>query len=191
MSFRWWVLITGCLLGIGFGVGLVLTLTMPFQVAGLLSEELAALRQLAEMLSPYQTRTAIIIFIQNSSTLLLSFMFSPVLCLLPVLLLLFNGLVIGFISVFAAQQESIGFVLLGLLPHGILEIPAIIIGEAAALSFGAMAVLALFSKERRILLIPNLKQNLKYLAIAGILLVPAAIIETFVTPWVLQSLLGA
>jgi stage II sporulation protein M len=73
-----------------------------------------------------------------------------------------------------------------LLPHGVFEIPAIIIGEAAALSFGAMVIMALFSPKRRSQLLPNLKQNLKYLLLAFILLVPAAIIETFVTPLLLQ-----
>jgi stage II sporulation protein M len=72
-----------------------------------------------------------------------------------------------------------------LLPHGIFELPALIIGEAAAFSFGTAAILALFKKERRNLLLPNLKQNLIYLLIAFALLLPAAIIETFVTPLLL------
>ena len=80
------------------------------------------------------------------------------------------------------QQESVGLVLAALLPHGVFELPALIIGEAAALSFGTMAIIALISKEKRKLLLPNLKQNLRYLRLACILLVPAAIIETFATP---------
>ena len=72
-----------------------------------------------------------------------------------------------------------------MLPHGIFELPAFIMGEAAALSFGAMAVLVLFKKKRRDLLLPNLKQNLRYLMVALALLVPAAIIETYVTPLLL------
>ena len=96
-----------------------------------------------------------------------------------------NGWLLGFISVMVSQEKSVGFVLAGLLPHGIFELPALILGEAAALSFGAVVILALFKKERRSLLLPSLKQNLKYLMIALALLLPAAIIETYVTPLLL------
>ena len=80
------------------------------------------------------------------------------------------------------QEESLGLVLAGLLPHGIIELPALFMGEAAALSFGAMAIAALFKKGKRNMLLPNLKQNFKYLMVALALLLPAAIIETYITP---------
>jgi stage II sporulation protein M len=77
--------------------------------------------------------------------------------------------------------------LAGILPHGIFEIPALILGQAAALSFGAMAITAIFSKEKRERLLPNLRKNLKYLAIALSLLIPAAVIETYITPLLLSG----
>ena len=143
MRYRWWILITSCLFGFGFVVGLAFTLVMPAGVMNIFSEELAALQKLGEMFHPFQFQTAGFIFAQNVSTLLLSFLFSPVLCLLPVLALLFNGVLLGFVSVIAAQHESVGFVLGGLLPHGIVELPALVMGEAAALSFGAMVMVLL------------------------------------------------
>ena len=92
-----------------------------------------------------------------------------------------NGWLISFISVAVVQEESLGVLLAGLLPHGIFELPALIMGEAAALSFGALTIVALVSKKKDLLL-PGLKQNLRYLLIACALLLPAAIIETYVTP---------
>ena len=89
---------------------------------------------------------------------------------------------LGFVSSIVINEESVGFLLAGLLPHGIFEIPALIMGEAAALSFGTMAIVALFRKRSWKLLIPSLKRNLRYLVIAFALLVPAAIIETYITP---------
>ncbi len=53
-------------------------------------------------------------------------------------------------------------------------------------SRGTAALAALFSDERRRRLLPNLRQNLRYLAFATILLAPAAIIETYVTPLFLR-----
>ena len=117
---------------------------------------------------------------------MVSFALSPVLCLLPILTLMLNGWLLTFVSSAVMQEKSLGFVLAGLLPHGIIEIPAFILGEAAALSFGAMVILVLFKKKQKNQLVPSLKQNFKYLMIAFALLVPAAIIETFVTPLLLK-----
>ena len=182
MVYKQWVLITIGLFVIGLGIGLVISVTIPDDIISLFSEELSYLEELGAILEPFQVTTAVFIFFKNLSVLLFSFIFSPILCLLPVLALVLNGIILSLVVVIVAQEKSLGFVLAGLLPHGIFEIPAFIIGEAAALSFGAMVIMALISTEKRKLLKPNLKQNLKYLVVASALLVPAAIIETYVTP---------
>jgi len=193
MHYKLWIIIASSLFVIGIGAGLILgniaastETESAITAGGFFSEMIESLEDLLTALGPFQVTTAVFIFLNNAATLLLSFIFSPILCLLPVLVLLVNGSLISFISILVAHEESVGFLLAGLLPHGIFEIPALIIGEAAALSFGAMAIMALFSPKRRSQLLPNLKQNLKYLLFAFILLVPAAIIETFVTPLLLQ-----
>jgi len=182
MSYKVWVFIAIFLFGIGLTLGFTVGLALPGDIADFLAEDLAYLEQLSTMLRPFQVSTAVFIFIRNASALLLSFIFSPILCLLPILALTANGWLLAFISALVIEEESLGVVLAGLLPHGIFELPAIIIGEAAALSFGVMAMLALFKKERRNQFLPNLKRNLKYLIIALALLLPAAILETYVTP---------
>ena len=181
-SYKRWLIIATSLFGIGFLSGLF----APASMVNLLSEEIAALEELASLLAPLpQFLIFAIIFLKNSSTLLLSFILSPILCLWPIVVLTLNGWLIAFVSAIIVQETSLGFILAGLLPHGIFELPALIIGEAAAFSFGTAAILALFKKERRNLLLLNLKQNLIYLLIAFALLLPAAIIETFVTPLLL------
>lgn len=178
MSYKKWSFIAIFLFGIGLAVGLAI----PSNVADLMSEEIAALEELGRILAPFSILTAIFIFVKNASALVISFVFSPILCLTPFLALVVNGGIIGLVSVAVAEEESIGFLLVGLLPHGIFEFPAFIMGQAAALSFGTMAILALFRKSKRGLLLPNLKQNSKYLLLALALLLPAAIIETYITP---------
>jgi stage II sporulation protein M len=182
MRYRWWITITVCIFAAGLAVGMA----RPDIVGTLLQSALGALQELSQDLKPYELQTFARILFQNASTLLLSFLLSPLLCLFPVTALFLNGTLVGYISVIATQQVSAGFVLAGLLAHGFIEIPAIIIGEAAALSFGATAILSLFSPEFRSTFVPRLRQSLKYLALAGILLLPAAVIETFLTPWILQ-----
>jgi len=169
-----------------FGIGMALGLAIPTSVADFMAEDLAALEELANLLGPFKITTAVFIFLKNASALLFSFLFSPLLCLTPILALMANGLLLSFVSSSVAQQESLGFLLAGLLPHGIFELPALIMGEAAALSFGTMAIIALISKKRRNQLPLNLKQNLRYLVVAWTLLLPAAVIETYITPLLLR-----
>jgi stage II sporulation protein M len=152
-------------------------------MAGLMAEDVAALEQLANLLASLSPLSVLgIIFLKNVSALLISFVFSPLLCLVPVMALLVNGWLLGFISAAVVEEQSLGFLLGGLLPHGIFELPAFIMGEAAALSFGTAVILGVFSRERRERVLPNLRQNLRYFVIALVLLLPAAVIETFVTP---------
>ena len=182
MSYKKWIIVAISLFVVGFVSGL----SAPASMINLLSKELAALDELADFLAPLpQFIVFAIIFLKNTSTLLLSFILSPILCLLPILVLTLNSWLLASVSVIIAQEKSVWFVLAGLLPHGIFELPALIIGEAAAFSFGTAAILALFKKERRSLLLPNLKQNLRYLLIALALLLPAALIETYITPLLL------
>ncbi len=182
MSYKRWILVAIVL----FGVGLALGLIIPAGSASFPSEDIAALSELSDILfSLPPPLMAIFIFVKNALALLLSFALSPILCLVPILALIVNGWLLAFVSTMVIQEKSLGFVLAGLLPHGIIELPAFIIGEAAALSFGAMVILVLFKKKERSQLLPSLKQNLRYLIIAFALLIPAAIIETFITPLLL------
>jgi len=178
MSYKWWIFVAILL----FGIGIIFGLATPASITGLLSEELTALEEFSGMLAPFTLSTVIFIFLKNAVVLLFSFAFSPVFCLVPILTLTVNGWLVAWVSTIVVQEKSLGFVLAGLLPHGIIELPALFIAEAAALSFGAMAIVALFKKERRELLLPSLKQNLKYLSLAVALMLPAAVIETYITP---------
>lgn len=182
MSYKRWVWVAAGLFSLGMALGLML----PGGITDLMAQDLAALEELATILGPFQISTAIFIFLKNASALLFSFMLSPLLCLVPILALTANGLLISFVSASIIEQKSLGFLLAGLLPHGIFELPALIMGQAAALSFGTMAIIALISRRRRSELAANLKQNLRYLMLALMLLGPAAVIETYLTPLFLR-----
>ena len=167
--------------------GLIFGLATSASTMALLSEELSSLQELADFIAPLPHSSVLaIIYLKNASAILVSFLFSPLFWLVPVTALTLNGWLLGVVSVAVIQEKSLGYLLAGLLPHAIFEIPALFIGEAAALSFGTAVMRVLFRGESRSLLLPGLKQNLKYLAIALILLLPAAIIETYVTPLLLR-----
>jgi len=176
MTFKKWLIVAAALFITGIIFGL-------FTPADFISEEFADLEKTAEGLLdlPIMALLVFILF-RNLMSFLISFTLSPIFLLAPITALVLNGWILGAVSVEVAGQESLGFVLAGILPHGIIEIPAFLIAEAAALSIGATVVLALFKKEKRPQVAPAFRQNLRYLIIAMLLLIPAAIIETFITP---------
>ncbi len=180
MRFKFWIVLAVCL----FGIGIVLGLTVK---ADFITQEVAAIKEMGGMLGPFRVSTAVFIFVKNVLTLLLSFVFSPILCLLPIFALMANGWLLSFVVAMAVQQRSLGFALTAILPHGIIEIPALIIGEAAALGFGALVILSLFKKEVRSQVLPGFKTYVKYLLLALALLIPAAFIEAFVTPLLIKG----
>ena len=180
MTYKKWVFSAILLFVIGIASGLMMPSNLISEQIAILGDFSAALTSLPPIL------VAVFIFAKNVSVLLFSFALSPVFCLIPILALGLNGYMIAAIGATITEQKSLGFVLAALLPHGILELPALILGEAAALSFGTVAVISLFRKESRNQLLPNFRQNLKYLMVALGLLLPAAIIETFVTPLLLS-----
>ncbi|MFC2003298.1 stage II sporulation protein M [Chloroflexota bacterium] len=183
MNYKSWIFVAILL----FVISIVVSWVTPDSTARFLAEDVAALEQLAGVLATLPPAViAIIIFAKNSASLLVSFALSPILCLLPLLALIGNGVLLGWISATVMETQSLGFLLAGILPHGIIELPAFIMGEAAALSFGSLAILSLFRKEKRNIMWPHFKQNLRYLAIALALLLPAAFIEAFITPLLLR-----
>jgi stage II sporulation protein M len=177
MTFKKWLLLAAGIYIFSLIVGLLLPIDMLFEGIASESEELA---QLFADMSPGAVFSFLLF--RNSSVLLLTFIFAPGFLMAPLLALVVNGGYLGLVASVVIQEESLGFLLAGVLPHGILEIPAFLIAQAAAMSFGLAALLALFKKEARSQLLPSLRKNFRYLTIALLLLLPAAAIETFITP---------
>ncbi len=177
MGYRWWVVATGGLFAIGLIAGLI---TPPD--AQLPNEYKNIVQSLAGQVEPYQISTALFIFIKNWLSILLSFVLSPLILLVPLFTILINSWFLGFISVTVASQSSPLYVAIGVLPHGIIEIPAIVIAEAAGFYFGTVLILAMFFPMRKLILGAQIRSSLKWFLLASLLMVPAAAIETYITP---------
>ncbi|MBI2851383.1 MAG: stage II sporulation protein M [Chloroflexi bacterium] len=179
MTFKRWLILATLI----FGLGMVWGWLASPGTEGLLAEEASSLKNLSDFLMDLpRSSLFVFIFLKNVSAIAIGFILSPLLLLVPVLALFLNGGLLGLVSAQVVQEKSLGFLLAGILPHGIFELPALMIGEAAALSFGMAAIQALFDKEKRQLLRANYRKNIRYLGLAIILLLPAALIETYVTP---------
>lgn len=108
--------------------------------------------------------------------------------LLTALVLLFNGAVVGFVAIPAAGDVGVGFVLVALLPHGILELPALFV--AAAVAFRLLHRFAQRVRDRRERLLEpgELPRIGLLLAVAWLVLAIAAAVEVHVTVWLVETL---
>ncbi len=182
MDFKKWIIIALALFVLGVAIGIF----PPSLLTSLITDEINALERLGGSIVPFTLSMFIIVFIRNAIALLAGFVFSPILCLTPILSLVNNGVILSFMGRTIAHEKSFAFALAGILPHGIFEIAAFIIGGAASLSFGIATMQVVFKESKRKQLLPNLKLNSKYLLIALALLLPAAAVETYVTPLLLR-----
>jgi stage II sporulation protein M len=100
--------------------------------------------------------------------------------IVPALFTLANGLILGIVSGATASKYGLFYVAVGTLPHGIVEMPMILISAAIGMKLGADLLLALFRK--KINMFDELKEGLLiYFCWVFPLLFLAAILETFVT----------
>lgn len=128
------------------------------------------------------------IFLNNSIKSVLIIYLGALFGVLPALFLLINGAVIGYlIHLYVLQGLDVfDLIVKGLLPHGIIEIPAIIIACAFGLQFGMKVLKDLFSsaakREQRVGEWPAfMRQTLRASIWTVILLLIAAIIESTIT----------
>jgi len=164
-----------------FSVCLSLGLLLP-PPETLIADTLGGYASLFEMLADLPPfALALFILVNNAITLIVSFGFAPLFGLVPIFVVGFNGWLIGVVVAGIIQTESVGYAVRGLLPHGIIEIPAFLFAEAVALSFAATLLTSLFVPEKRPQLFHSFVRHLKMLGIAAALLIPAAFIEVFVT----------
>ncbi|HEY8462544.1 MAG TPA: stage II sporulation protein M [Bacillota bacterium] len=149
--------------------------------------------QLADLIKgqPLWMEVMIIWFnnITASVTAILSGIFLPV---LPILSLMANGLMIGVFQVMVKAQQGMSMTrfYLGLIPHGILELPAFFIAVGLGVRFGFLPYRLIWqrhmSKQRKPLLRIFLREASLYLSLITFMLLVAALFEVTVSPLFLR-----
>jgi stage II sporulation protein M len=178
MSYRWWLFTVVSL----FVIGIVFGAYSYGQVPATASTQTTELQYLTDLiLSLPRPAMMTLIFLKNTFTVFLSILFSPILLLVPVLTLLLNGWLIGVLSGAVIQERSVAYLLLGLLPHGVFELPALFLGEAIAFSVGTAAIRAMMNGKADDFKMV-VKSNARLIIPIIILFAVAAAVETYVTP---------
>jgi stage II sporulation protein M len=176
----------------------IIASVLVFSLAPELSEQLSSLAQIAidydDIPSPFTGTLVSFIFLNNIGHFLnpiRMLVWIPVLG--PFLLgfeILLNSGVIGMIAVTVGISNGVAYPILGLVPHGIIEIPGFLLQFASIVLWQVTISEAIIDKlVGRKLERDKIKQCLKdafVLAVASIiLLMVAAVIETYVTPYLL------
>lgn len=106
-------------------------------------EPLRGLVEQVEALDNSQVWLFVIIFLNNFVKSLLALFLGALFGLFPIYFLVSNGMTIGYIVALAGKAPGVdvaSLVVRGLLPHGILEVSAIIIASAYGLKYGMVIV---------------------------------------------------
>lgn len=133
------------------------------------------------------------IFWNNLRVVLLSFISGILLGIIPVLILFFNGLFIGIIAGMMSGEgiNILKFFVVGVLPHGIFEIPAFLLGGVMGMKIGIGLI---FSPEGRVWwrgIVYLCRDSLVALTMILPLLAFAAFLEMTVTAALVKSVFGA
>lgn len=124
------------------------------------------------------------IFLNNSLKTLLAILMGPLLGLAPVIFLMVNGAILGAVIPVAVESKGLWSSIMTIVPHGILELPAIFLGTSIGLKLGLHPFRRLAGKADRTFLF-ELGHGLQlFFKVILPLLLLAAAIEVFVTPFI-------
>jgi len=178
-----------------FVTGVILGYADSEHFEAILQSQVKGLQELARSLSMKDHSVVWLfgfIFLNNAIKSVLIIFAGAFFGVLPLFFLVINGMVIGYLAELQTQTGQFGYFLKGILPHGIFEIPAIVLACAYGLKFGAIVSKGLFgllSNRSRQAFAADLQRFRKIsLPLIGLLigtLLVAAIVESVVTPWLL------
>ncbi len=155
-----------------FIISLVIGFLFPVFFVDLINDLIQKLMQQTQNMGFFEL--LIFIFKNNLTASFSGMIFGALLGIYPVFVTLLNGYVIGFVSSMAVSKQGY-LTLLSLLPHGIFELPALIL----SLGLGLKLASFIFKKNKKKQILYDLENSLRvFIFLILPLLVVAAIIET-------------
>lgn len=167
------------LFGIGLVIGLMIVNRFP-QMAETFESSLASFIKVFRGLPKF--RLAAAIFVNNTVKTLAMILLGTLLGVIPAFFLVVNGAALGMVLSLSGQTRGVWVSLLSVLPHGILELPAVFLGTAIGIMLGTSIARKLFAKSTG-KIGTELGHALKFFCSVIVpLLLVAAIVEAYVTP---------
>ncbi|MFD0694252.1 stage II sporulation protein M [Paenibacillus sp. GCM10027628] len=166
------------------------------QFSNFLHNQMQGLKSLSQSLSSKdnpQLWFFVIIFLNNAVKSVVIIFLGLIFGILPLFMLIANGMILGYVLSLQTHENTVAIVLKGILPHGIIEIPVILIACAYGLKLGMLvskAILQLFvpiqSRTARAELTRVLRITKPLTVSIVVLLLFAAIIESTLTYWLVH-----
>jgi len=126
------------------------------------------------------------IFVNNGLKTFLVIVLGLLCGVVPVVFVLTNGFAIGFLLHLSTQSAGLSGSLLAIAPHGIFELPGVLLGASIGLMLGTRAIGRLLGRSESKLGL-ELKQGLRFFwAVIVPLLLVGAFVEAFVTSALVQ-----
>jgi stage II sporulation protein M len=171
------------LFSVGAALGLIIINEFPHMTDSLEESLQAFIKQFRGL---PKLKLAAAIFLNNSvktfAMILLGIFFGVV----PALFLIANGAALAIVLTLSTQSRGIWLSLLAIVPHGVLELPAVFLGTAIGLMMGASMTRRLTAKSE-ISIGAELSQALKFFVMLIVpLLIAAALVEAFITSALLE-----
>jgi len=148
---------------------------------------------LGDIGSQSHLQLALGLFKQNAAASAYDLFFGLGLGLLPVFSIVLNFFAVGFLagpyltpSLFPQIPGTFGLFALSIIPHGIFELPALLLATAFGLRLGWLWLLPSSSGQRGRVLKKTVLENLAIAPLIVVLLALAAFVESFVTTWLVQ-----
>lgn len=163
----------------------VLTAIMGYWAAGvnpeLATQWRAELDALKWILEQPPLMIMIIIFLKNLLASAMAMLLGLGLGLIPLLVVTSNGFLLGIVAYSAVQQSGPLFLAAGILPHGIIELPAVLVSIAIGFRLGYLLAFTLAREKADLSGETKIAVRFLWRYITPLLFL-AAIIETFITP---------
>ncbi|MFC1983259.1 stage II sporulation protein M [Chloroflexota bacterium] len=150
------------------------------------------LQQLGEVLQPLESASSVLlvffIFLNNSIKALGFMILGFFLGIPPIIFICANGFIIGTLIAVLLPEAGPTVVAASLAPHGVIEIPLVLLAASLGISIGWESIKKLIGRNSMVKLqfVHSLKTYLK-LILPG--LAVAAIVEVFITSWLISGIL--
>lgn len=176
--------------------GFYLGFHQPEQFQYLLDLQIKKLQEIAKGYS-YSNQSTwwlfIHIFFNNAMISVFMIYTGAIFAIIPIYALISNGLLLGYLAAGSVARGGLGQFLIAVLPHGVIEIPVVLVACAYGIRFGFLAAEAVLfyplparRKASWIKLKAFWKIALPLLALQSLLLLLAAGIESTLTVWLVK-----
>lgn len=132
--------------------------------------------------------TARFFIVNNSRPFLFSILGAASLGLFTAFIMVFNGVIVGNIGVIVGRSAGVDFFLVGVLPHGIFELPSLFIAAGVGFRLFHRFVQRILGRRDAFVSRRYLYRTAVLVVAAWLMLALAAVIEAHVTPVLLDAL---